>query len=64
MSHVRIWRSAGVIYFAGQMPAENVAGIVLVEGTFRSDRAAYRLKALAESIGQLVPPPLRDAKDQ
>ena len=50
MSHLRIWRSGGVTYFAGQLTA--LPGFGYQEGQFRSLKASARLHDLATDFAQ------------
>lgn len=64
MSHVRIWRSNGIVYFSGQMPATDVT---IREGQFRDMRAAVQLQLLATDFAVPVAAEMllrTDAKDQ
>lgn len=64
MSHVRIWRSNGIVYFAGQIPVENAIPEVH-EGTFGGDKAAKQMAELSLSLLSPTPQPLRSyAKDE
>ena len=57
MSHLRIWRHNGVVYFAGQLTA--LPGLGYPEGQFRSLEASARLHDLATDFAQPEHAPLR-----
>lgn len=69
MSHLRIWRSKGTIYFAGQLPIDGLLAQRVREGTYRMPRTLSQMQALAQAIASTAPTapyanPFGDAQDE
>lgn len=64
MSHLRIWRSNGRIYFEGQLPTDGPLAERIREGLFRMPGTLPQMQTLAEAIAGSNWPHRDDAESQ